>query len=476
MLTIYIYNHDRESCMSEQMTETEDVRTLLGSPKKALMAMAVPMMIAMVVQSANNLIDAVWLAGLGTAALAATGVVFPVFFIVMGLGNGIGIGASQSISRRIGANDRESTSRVASQAVMIGLTVGIAMTAIFLAFAEPLMAICGAGDYLSECTDYAMPIILFIPVIMIGSILSGLLRAEGASKRAMNIQVAGAVTNLVLDPVFIYILDWGIAGAAWATSVSMTVSMLIALYWYLVKKDTFVGIHLRGFRFEPELDRDIMKVGIPASMEYIFMSLVSIVMNAIILTVDPVDGIAVYSSGWRALEIIMIPAMSFGFSIVPICAAAYGARRMDKFRDTYMLAVKYGVCVMLFMSAFLLAAAPDVSMLFSYSDGTADLRDQISAFLRISALFIPFSAMSFASASMFQSLGMGTKSLVATVLMNLLGVPVCAALSVLGDLSLLWYGTAVSEIAGGIILMTWARMTISQVEGTVTAPPEGDRI
>lgn len=462
--------------MDDRIAETEDVKTLLGSPKKALTAMAVPMMIAMAVQSANNLIDAVWLAGLGTAALAATGVVFPLFFIVMGLGNGIGVGASQAISRRIGAGNREGASGVASQATMIGLAVGVAMAAILLVSAEPLLTICGAGDYLQECMDYAMPILLFIPVIMVGSILSGLLRAEGASRRAMNIQLAGAAMNMVLDPVLIYVLDWGIAGAAWATSASMTASMLIALYWYLVRKDTFVGIPLGGFRFDPELDADILKVGIPASMEYIFMSLVSIVMNAIILTVDPVDGIAVYSSGWRALEIVMIPAMAIGFSIVPICAAAYGAGRMDKFRSTYMLAVKYGVGVMVAMAVLLMAAAPAISVLFSYSDGTAGLRDQISAFLRVGALFIPFSAMSFASASMFQSLGMGTRSLAATVLMNLLGVPVCAALSTLGDLSLIWYGVAVSEIAGGIVLMTWARMTMSRMEGAMAAPPEGDRI
>ncbi len=191
--------------MGDRITETEDVKTLLGNPKKALIAMAIPMMIATVVQSANNMIDAVWLAGLGAGALAATGVVFPLFFVVMGFGNGIGVGASQALSRRIGARDYDGTSKVVAQALMIGLAGGLVMTVAFLLFAESLLSICGAGEYLDECMEYAIPILLFIPVFLIGSILSGLLRSEGASKRAMNIQVVGAAMNIVLDPIFIYI-------------------------------------------------------------------------------------------------------------------------------------------------------------------------------------------------------------------------------------------------------------------------------
>ena len=240
--------------MGDHIVETDDVKTLLGNPKKALIAMAIPMMIATVVQSANNMIDAVWLAGLGAGALAATGVVFPLFFVVMGFGNGIGVGASQALSRRIGAGDYDGTSKVAAQAVMIGLAGGLVMTVAFLLSAEPLLSICGAGEYLDECMEYAIPILLFIPVFLIGSILSGLLRSEGASKRAMNIQVVGAAINIVLDPIFIYIFGWGIAGAAWATSISMTVSMVMGLYWYFIKKDTFVRIPLRGFRFDKGLD------------------------------------------------------------------------------------------------------------------------------------------------------------------------------------------------------------------------------
>lgn len=462
--------------MGDHIVETDDVKTLLGNPKKALIAMAIPMMIATVVQSANNMIDAIWLAGLGTGALAATGVVFPLFFVVMGFGNGIGVGASQALSRRIGAGDYDGTSKVAAQAVMIGLAGGLVMTVAFLLLAEPLLSICGAGEYLDECMEYAIPILLFIPVFLIGSILSGLLRSEGASKRAMNIQVVGAAINIVLDPIFIYIFGWGIAGAAWATSISMTVSMVIGLYWYFIKKDTFVRIPLRGFRLDKGLDWDIMKVGIPASMEFIIMSLVAVIMNRIILGLDPVNGIAIYSSGWRALEIVMIPAMSFGFSIVPICAAAYGAGRIDKFRQTYRLSVLYGTCTMIVLAVILLVFAPQISVLFSYSEGMEDLGEQLTVFLRVGALFIPFVTVSYASSSMFQSLGMGTRSLVATVMMHMLGVPICAALSTFGDLSMIWYGLTVSEIAGAAILGTWAVRTVRRLGDPMEKEADTDRI
>ncbi|MBQ8179430.1 MAG: MATE family efflux transporter [Candidatus Methanomethylophilaceae archaeon] len=442
---------------------TDDARTLLGNPRKALVAMAIPMIIATIVQSANNMIDAIWVAGLGTAALAATGVAFPYFFIVMGIGNGIGVGASQALSRRLGAGDYEGTNRVASQALVMSLAAGTVVAVAMLLIVEPALIASGAGDYLEECMDYTVPIFIGIPIIVLSSILSGLLRSEGASRRSMYIQLIGAGLNIVLDPIFIYIFGWGVAGAAWATILAMSIGCLLGLYWYFVRKDTFVRIPLRGFRFDRAVDADILRVGIPASMEMIVMSLVMIVVNQIILLVDPVDGIAIYSTGWRVLDMLMIPAMALGFSVVPVCAAAYGTGRMDKFRDAYRYCIKLGVGIMTVVMVVALIVAPYMVSLFTYSDGTAHLADEMVMFVRIGALFLPTLIFGMASAGMFQSLGMGIRSLTATVIMNVLRVPICLFATTFGSLTALWVGMTVSEILGASIVAVWAVVVLRDV-------------
>ena len=459
-------------CIMECERElTDDAKTMLGDPRKALVAMALPMIVATIVQSANNIIDAVWVSGLGTAALAATGVAFPFFFIVMGIGNGIGVGASQALARRLGAGDYEGTNRVASQTMMMSLVAGVVLAVVLFVFAEPAMTMSGAGNYLAECLEYSVPIFVCIPFIMVSAMFSALLRAEGASKRSMMLQLAAAVLNIILDPVFIYGLGWGLAGAAWATCIAMSSCMVFGIYWYYVRKDTFVRIPLHGFRFDRHLDADILKVGIPASMEMIIMSVTALVMNRIILLVDPVDGIAIYSTGWRALDMLTIPAMAFGFSLVPICAAAYGAGRMDKFREAFSYCLRLGTALMCILAVFTLVAAPAIVSLFTYSDATSSLAPEMVTFLRIGAVFLPFITVSFASSGMFQSLGMGIRSLISTLTMNLLRIPICAALSGSCILSYLWWGMSVSEIIGAAIIGGWAVITLRHLmRGFSTLP------
>ncbi|MCQ2079479.1 MAG: MATE family efflux transporter [archaeon] len=435
--------------------ETEGVRTLLGNPRKALVAMAIPIAIASIVQSTNNIIDAVWVAGLGTGALAATGVLFPYFFILLGIGNGIGVGASQAIARRIGARDPRYND-VASQAFMMALVSGLVLSILFIIILRPLLAATGAGDYLTECVDYGAPLLGFGVITVFCSMFGGILRAEGAAKRAMLLQVLGAGLNLVLDPIFIYVLDLGVAGAAWATVISMGISLVPAFHWYFIRKDTFVRIPLRGFRFDREVDIDILKVGIPASLEMILISLCAMGTNIVILMVDPADGIAVFTTGWRILDLLMIPAMSIGFAVVPICAAAYGAREIGKMHDTYFYACRTSLLVCLALTAITFLCAPYFVAIFTYGEGSSHLAGAMTDFLRICCLMLPVTGLGFPSTSLFQSLGMGLHSLFASLLMNLTRLPLCyVAAIVFGTMTSLTYGILFSEYIGSATIFVW---------------------
>lgn len=434
---------------------TKDVDTLLGNPRKAMIAMSVPIIIAMVVQNANNLIDTVWVAGLGPDALAAVGLVFPIFFIMISVGNGIGIGSSSAIARFLGLDDRESASRTAAQAVVLGFLGSLILSVFLLVFREGIFDALGAGDALDECLEYATPIFVTFPFVMLNGIICNILRAEGASRRAMYSQILAAVINIVIDPFFIYDygLGLGLAGAAIATALSMTISLALLLYWYWVEKSTFLRISFRGFRFDAKLDMAIMRVGLPASFEMVVISLSAMVLNLIVIDVAGTDGVAVYSSAWKIIEFAVIPVMGMGSAVVPVCAAAFGMRRYENVIVAYKYSIKVITLVMVVVLALLLVFADQVVFLFTYSDDTAALRDSMAWGVRISCIFMIFMPWGFVTSGLFQSLGMGTKSLIAGVFRNFLSIPLCLIAAT--DMDSFWYGLVASEVIGTFVIGAW---------------------
>lgn len=434
------------------MTEAvRDTGNILGDPRRSLKAMVVPIAIGMIIQSLNNLVDAVWVSGLGTGALAATGIVFPFFFILIGIGNGLGVGASQAIARRIGVGDRDGAGKVAAQVLVIGVIVGLVITVLFALFAEQVFVAAGAGQYPDETMAYGVPIMLCAPIYMVSFIFSALLRSEGAAKRSMYIQVAGVAVHLVLDPILIFDLGMGVAGAAVASALAMVAASLMALRFYAGGR-MYVRLSFRGFRFDSALDRDILKVGLPASMEMVLLSVSTLLMNVIIESVDPVNGIAVYTTGWRILDLLMVIAISFGSALVPISAAAYGQGSFERIRDVYVYALRYGVTVMVVVTLVAIVSAPLLVHLFTYTGSAATLSEEMTRFVRIGCLFLPFSMVGILTSSLFQSVGRGTWSLAATTLRNFLRVPLCYALSFTMSLTMLWWGVTAGEIIGTAVV------------------------
>lgn len=434
------------------MTEARDnTGNILGDPRRSLIAMVVPIAIGMIVQSLNNFVDAIWVSGIGTGALAATGIVFPFFFILIGIGNGLGVGASQAIARRIGVGDREGASRVAAQVLVIGVAVGFVLTALFALLVEPIFIASGAGQYLEETMAYGLPIMLCAPIYMVSFIFSALIRSEGAAKRSMVIQVAGVSAHLVLDPVLIFGLGMGVGGAAVASALAMVVASVMALVYYS-RGDMYVGLSFRGFRFDRGLDVDILRVGLPASLEMVLLSVSTLFMNMIIESVDPVNGIATYTTGWRILDLLMVVAVSFGSALVPISAAAYGQGSYERVRSVYAYALRYGVSVMVAITVVAIIAAPLLVHMFTYTGSAADLSEEMTRFVRIGCLFLPFSMVGILTSSLFQSVGRGMWSLGATTLRNFIRVPLCYCLALTGSLSMVWWGVTAGEVIGTTIV------------------------
>lgn len=444
--------HDRK----EEPHLTDSSENILGDPRKAVLRMSAPIALALLVQYLNSVADMFWVSGLGADALAAVSIVTPIYMAIISIGNGIGIGASYAISKRIGAGDRRSASSAAVQSVVITLIAGVVSLVLLAVMVEPIMRYMGAGSIIGLCTDYAYPVILFAPLLMMGGVLSGCLRGEGAAKRSTFILVVAAVFNIILDPVFIYWLDMGIAGAAYATVVSAAISMIPAIYWYSVKKDVLTPISFKFFRFTRSEVRSISEVGVPQTVELVIMSLMSVFFVRSISFTGGTDLVAVFEITWRIAMIMMVPAQAIGFALVPILSASFGMKDPDRANVSFIHGIKLSIAIMVAIAALTALLAPHLTELMTLSDDSARLRPYMADMLVVCTLFFPAFSLINASSALMQSMGLGTASLFLTVVRNLFIAAVYAWLSSFRVASYMWWGMTICEIAFGIVTLVVA--------------------
>jgi len=452
---------------SAEGQKTKGVDTLLGDPKKAIIALSVPYMIAMIAQTANNLIDSAWVAGLGPDALAAVGFVFPLYFILVGVGNGVGVGAASAIGRAIGRGEKETANKIASQAVVLAIAVSILVSALLLAFQEPILLMLGAGDTIGLCLEYGTPIFLMGVFMILNGVMGGILRAEGNAKAAMNAQILMAGSNMILDPLMIYDygLGLGIAGAAWATVAASMISLGVMIYlFFFAKKRTYITMSLKDSKPDMVIYKDILRVGIPSSLEMLIVSIVSAIMNVLLIMVGGTDSVGIYVSVWRLIMLAMIPMMAISGASVPVCAAAYGAKRKDKLRTAYFFGIKLSTLLLLVLSAILFVFAEYVTLIFTYAESTAYLRDEMVPCLRYMCLFLPFVGWGGMSTTLFQAVGKGFNSFLSTTFRNTLQLPVCYVLILtVGTLESVWWGITSMEIIGSLVPGVWSLILLGSI-------------
>ena len=453
--------------------ETKGVETLLGDPKRAIIKLSLPMIAAMSVQTIYNLVDAIWVSGIGADALAAIGFVYPFFFLAMGLSNGLGVGAGSAISRRIGARDKPGADNVAVHTIVIMLLFAVAFTIPFFVLAHDIFALIGAGKTTGMAVAYGRVIFAGSIFIFFTNVANSILRGEGDARRAMYAMALGAGLNIVLDPIFIYYFGLGVAGAAWATVISLGVSSIIMLNWFLFKRDTYVSFSFSDFKWSKEIIMDIFRVGLPSSVMMISMSFMMLIMNAIIVmvTAGNTDGVAIYSTGWRVVSIAVLPTMGIATALVPVSGAAFGARSFEKVSIAHLYAVKLGFLMETVIAVATFIFAPQIAAVFTHAEEAARIAPGLTTFLRIISFYHPTISFGMLSSSLFQGTGKGMNALIVTILRTLILTPLFTVvfgfnlgLGLVG----VWWGLVAANTAGVAVAFAWARLYIRGLKAAET--------
>ena len=450
--------------------QTEGVKTLLDEPKKAIIRLALPMIVAMSVQTIYNFVDAIWVSGLGADALSAVGFFFPFFFMTMAIATGIGLGGGSAISRRIGARDKRGADNVAVHTVVIMFLAAVFLTVPLFIFAEKIFILLGAGETIAMAVSYARIMFAGTLIIFFVNIANAILRSEGSVKRAMFAMVLGAVINIVLDPIFIYTFGLGVAGAAWATILSLFITSLLLFNWLFLKKDSYVSFSFRKFRFNREIVRDILRVGLPASAQQLSMSFTMLMINLILVRVGGTDGVAIYVTGWRVATIAILPLLGIATAVVSVSGAAFGQGAFKKINIAFMHALKIGIIIEVVVGIAVFFLAPQITALFTRAQGASRIASDLIVFLRMMCFFYPAVAFGMFSSSMFQGAGKGMNALIVTIIRTvLLTLLFMALFTFILEMGLIgvWLGIVMGNTIGAAVAFLWAKSYIRRLSATM---------
>ena len=447
--------------------KNSNIELLLGDYKVAIRKLAWPMMVSMFLIMAYNLADSIWVAGLGSDSLAAIGFITPLFMILVGLGNGIGAGANSLIARFIGAKNVKQANNTALHSLVLTVIISL-LGSVLMYFLLPLiLQVMGAGSSLQLALEYGGVLFTFMIIFIYSNVATAILRSEGDVKRAMYVMAITAIFNIVLDPVFIYILDMKVMGAAWATILSGLISCLVLFYWLHYKKDTFLNLNRDQFQFDKSIISGMLNVAVPSTAENLIFSALGIIENYLLVLVSGTIAVATYTAGMRLIQLSMIPLIGFGTALLTVAGASYGARNYKKLQDSFNYTLKLGLLVSTAMAIIFYFFAPQISMIFAYSS-SAELAPRIAELIQIMIIFIYAVCLGMVSAMLFQGVGKGTTSLVLTFIRALLLEVVFSYLFgvvfAMGEQGV-YYGVVLGGFIGGLISFIWANLYLRRLRG-----------
>ena len=428
--------------------------TALGTESigKLLMQYAVPAIIAMTASSLYNMVDSIFIGhGVGTMALSALALTFPLMNLGAAFGALVGVGAATLISVKLGQKDYDTAQRVLGNVFVLNILLGLAFTVIVFPFLNPILYFFGGSD---ETVEYARQ---FMEIILLGNVvthlylgLNAVLRASGHPKQAMYATIATVAINTILAPIFIFMFDWGIRGAAIAT-VS---AQVIALLWQLKQfNNANELLHFRRgiFRLKRKIVFDSLAIGMSPFLMNLAACFIVILINQGLKKYGGDLAIGAFGIVNRLVFIVVMIVMGLNQGMQPIAGYNFGAKLYDRVNKVLKLTIIYATCVTTF--GFLVGMlAPNLVVGIFTSD--AELTELSATGLRITVMFFPIIGFQMVTSNFFQSIGMAGKAIFLSLTRQMLILlPCLLILPHFFGVAGVWYSMPVSDLLASLIAL-----------------------
>ena len=429
---------------------------LLGSTSipKALLAMGIPTMIGMLVNAFYNLVDAYFVGGLGESQMGAISVVYPLGQVVVGLGLLFGNGAASYISRLLGRGDKENADKVASTALYSSVSVGAVIILISMVFLHPILKLLGATDsILPYAATYAGIYIVSCIFNVFNVTMNNIVTSEGAAKTTMCALLTGAVLNIALDPLFIYVFDLGVAGAAIATAISQVVSTCVYLTYIFRKKSVF-HFRVKDCTYTKETMSEIFKIGIPT---LVFQILTSVSISLINNAAGDYGDSAIAGMGVVTRLISMGSLSVFGFikGFQPIAGYSYGAKKFDRLREAIKTSILWSTAFCVIFGVILVLFP--TSIVSQFTKGDAEMIRIGAASLRANGISIMLFGFYTVYSSLFLALGKGREGFIlGACRQGICFIPIILLLPMVWGLNGIMYAQPIADVLSAVITIFMA--------------------
>lgn len=380
---------------------------------KLLIKQAVPASIGILVMSLNILVDTIFVGNwIGATAIAAINVVLPVSFFIAALGMAIGIGGSSIISRALGANNYEKALKTFGNQITLTLVLTLSLITVGLLFADGIIESFGGKGAIFEPAKIYYEIVLYgVPLLALCMMANTVIRAEGKPKFAMYAMMIPSVANLVMDYVFIYLMDFGMTGAAWATTLSYLICLIFIL-WFFISEKSELKIDFAHFGLNFPIVKEITSLGFVTLSRQAIVSVTYLFMNNILFDLGGETSVTSYAIAGRMLMFAMFPILGITQGFLPIAGFNYGAENYHRVRESLNTAIKYAAVLASLVFIVLMIFPENIIRIFTTD---ADVVRQAPNDMRWVFAATPIIAWQLIGAAYFQAIGKALPALLLTL-------------------------------------------------------------
>ena len=436
----------------------QKIPTALGTEKvsKLLAQYAIPAIIAMTASSLYNMVDSIFIGqGVGAMAISGIAITFPLMNLSAAFGSLVGVGAATLVSVKLGQRDYDTARRVLGNVVDLNVGLGLLLTIVALTFLDPILYFFGASENtIPYARDYMQIILLGNVITHLYFGMNALLRASGHPKASMYATIATVVVNTILDPIFIFGFDMGIRGAAVATVIAQSLSLMWQLYLFS-RKDELIHFSPGIFKLKKKIVLDSLSIGMAPFLMNLASCLVVILINKALMRTGGDYAIGAYGLVNRLVFVSIMVCIGLNQGMQPIAGYNFGARQFSRVTEVLKITVAWATLIT--TTAFLLSELVPELLIRIFTTDEELIRISVKA-LRIVVMVFPFVGFQMVTTNFFQSIGMASKAIFLSLTRQLLFLLPCILIlpEIFGENGV-WYSMPISDLISTIVaaVMLW---------------------
>jgi putative MATE family efflux protein len=427
---------------------------------KLLIRQSVPAAIGFLIMSINSIVDAIFVGRwVGSTGLGAIAVVMPISFFISSIGLAIGIGGASIISRALGSGDPTKANRTFGTQAFMTLGLSALLLVVGYIYQDQVLGVFGGkGDLLQPAKVYFNIVLFGTPFLAWAMMSNSVIRAEGKAKVAMMVMVLSAIVNIILDPIFIIGLGWGMYGAGWATTIAYITAALWTIHFFSSGKNE-VKLKKKHIKFDPPVAKEIFSIGGVSLVRQGSVSVLIAILNLTLFKFGGETAVATYGIIARLMMFTLFPVMGVVQGFMPIVGYNYGAEQYDRVKETVMTAIKYGTSIAAII--FLIIILIPEQIVWVFTTDPALLRDAPKALVFV-YLATPLITIQLIGSAYFQAIGKALPALLLTLTkQGFFLIPLVIVMPHFFDLDGVWYSFPIADVlATAITIIYLSRVLI----------------